>query len=175
MRGDGHRQADGANADRDADRDADRGAGRFVVCAVDELPPGARRIVTVGSRSIGVFNVGGRFYALRNVCPHQGAPLCEGPLTGTTLPGPPGTFRYGREGEIVRCPWHGWEFDVTDGRSIVGPHAVRVRAYPVAVEDADCGPDDVRVDTCPVSVERKMVVLRGVTGAKPAEPGGAGC
>ena len=144
MRGDGHRQAGGT----DADRDANRGAVRFVVCAVEDLPPGTRRIVTVGSRSIGVFNVGGRFYALRNVCPHQGAPLCEGPLTGTTLPGPPGTFRYGREGEIVRCPWHGWEFDVTDGRSIVDPHAVRVRAYPVAVE------------TYTMRVERKMVVLR---------------
>ena len=135
-------------------------ADRFVVCAVDELPPGARRIVTVGSRSIGVFNVGGRYYALRNVCPHQGAPLCEGPLTGTTLPSPPGLFRYGREGEILRCPWHGWEFDVTSGRSVFNPHAVRVRAYPVAVEAADCGPDDVGVETYPVSVERKMVVLR---------------
>ena len=100
------------------------------------------------------------------------APLCEGPLTGTTLPGPPGTFRFGREGEILRCPWHGWEFDVTSGRSIFNPHAVRVRACPVAVEDADCAPDDVRVDTYPVIVERKMVVLRGVTGAKPTNPTG---
>lgn len=78
---------------------------------------------------------------------------------------PPGTLDYSREGEILRCPWHGWEFDVTTGRSIFNPHAVRVRAYPVAVVDADRGPDDVRVETFPVSVERKMVVLRGVTGA----------
>ena len=145
-------QPDGASADR------------YVVCAVDELPPGTRRIVAVGSRSIGVFNVRGRYYALRNVCPHQGAPLCEGPLTGTTLPGPPGTFRYGREGDILRCPWHGWEFDVTTGRSIFNPHAVRVRAYPVAVEADDGRQDEVRVETYPVSVERKMVVLRGVNG-----------
>ena len=140
------------------------GADRYVVCAVDELPPGTRRIVAVGSRSIGVFNVRGRYYALRNVCPHQGAPLCEGPLTGTTLPGPPGTFRYGREGDILRCPWHGWEFDVTTGRSIFNPHAVRVRAYPVAVEADDGRQDEVRVETYPVSVEHKMVVLRGVNG-----------
>ena len=133
-----------------------------MVCAANELPPGTRRIVSVGSRSIGVFNVGGRYHALRNVCPHQGAPLCEGPLTGTALPGPPGTFRYGQEGEILRCPWHGWEFDVTSGRSIFNPHAVRVRSYRVAVEAAECQSDDVRVKTFPVSVERKMVVLRGV-------------
>ena len=108
-----------------------------------------------------MFNVGGRYHALRNVCPHQGAPLCRGPLTGTTLPGPAGSFRYGREGEILRCPWHGWEFDVTTGRSIFNPHAVRVRAYPVAVEATVAQPvDDVRVETYPVSVERKMIVLR---------------
>ena len=147
-----------------------KGAQRVVVCAAEELPPGTRRIVKVGARSIGVFNVGGRYYALRNVCPHQGAPLCRGPLTGTTLPGPPGSYRYAREGEILRCPWHGWEFDVTNGRSIFNPHAVRVRRYPVAVEtgsrprvDTDCLPvdvDGVKVETYRVGVERKMVVLR---------------
>ena len=139
------------------------GAERVVVCAADELPPGTRRIVTVGARSIGVFNVGGRYYALRNVCPHQGAPLCRGPLTGTTLPGPPGSYRYAREGEILRCPWHGWEFDVTNGRSVFNPHAVRVRKYPVAVEAAACSHDDdadARVETYRVDVERRMVVLR---------------
>ena len=108
-----------------------------------------------------MFNVGGRYYALRNVCPRQGAPLCRGPLTGTTLPGPARSFRYGREGEILRCPWHGWEFDVTTGRSIFNPHAVRVRSYRVAVEVTAPQPaDDVRVETYPVSVERKMIVLR---------------
>ena len=147
-----------------------KGAERVVVCAAEELPPGTRRLVQVGARSIGVFNVGGRYYALRNVCPHQGAPLCRGPLTGTTLPGPPGSYRYAREGEILRCPWHGWEFDVTNGRSIFNPHAVRVRKYPVAVEAADrlpldpkCPPVDdaeVQVETYRVDVERKMVVLR---------------
>ena len=138
------------------------GTERFVVCAADELPPGTRRIVTVGARSIGVFNVGGRYYALRNVCPHQGAPLCRGPLTGTTLPGPPGSYRYAREGEILRCPWHGWEFDVTNGRSVFNPHAVRVRRYAIAVEAPACPHDDdadARVETYRVEVERRMVVL----------------
>ena len=59
---------------------------------------------------------------------------------------------------------------MTTGESVFNPHAVRVRAYPVAVEDADCSadadcaPDDVSVETYPVSVERRMVVLRGVSG-----------
>ena len=115
--------------------------------------------MTVGSRSIGVFNVSGRYYALRNACPHQGAPLCRGSVTGTTLPGPPGCYDYAREGEIVRCPWHGWEFDITTGRSVFNPHKVRVRAYPVAVERAAPAADDVRVETFPVTTERSLVVL----------------
>src|SRR5687768_15644000 len=48
------------------------------VCRTDELPPGERKIVSANGRSIGVFNVGGRYYALRNLCPHRAAPLCLG-------------------------------------------------------------------------------------------------
>ena len=46
----------------------------------DDVPPGGRKIVAVGGREIGVFNLGGTFYALRNICPHRGAPLCRGRL-----------------------------------------------------------------------------------------------
>lgn len=104
------------------------------VARVDEIPPGGRLIVAVEGRSIGVFNVRGTFHALRNLCPHQGAPLCEGPLAGTTLPSRPGEYILGREGEILRCPWHGWEFDVTTGASLFDPRRCRVRAYPVTLE-----------------------------------------
>ena len=59
---------------------------RYEICTVAELPPGSRRIVEIGIRSIGVFNVDNRFYAVRNLCPHQAAPLCRGTLSGTMLP-----------------------------------------------------------------------------------------
>jgi nitrite reductase (NADH) small subunit len=104
------------------------------VCAVSEIPPGERRILEVDGRSIGIFNVGGRFYALRNQCPHKGGALCEGPVCGTVLPTDDRSYTYGREGEIVRCAWHGWEFDIATGRALVDP-AVRARTYPVTVED----------------------------------------
>ena len=107
---------------------------RHVVCAVSAIPPGGRRIVDVRGRSIGLFNVDGRFYALRNGCPHKGGPLCEGPVGGTTLPTDGYTFEYGREGEIVRCAWHGWEFEIATGRALADPR-VRARTYPVDVED----------------------------------------
>lgn len=128
------------------------------VCPASELPPGGRRIVEVGKISIGVFNVGGEFHALRNVCPHQLAPLCLGRVTGTTAFSAPGAFHWEREGCIIRCPWHGWEFDLRDGRSVFNPHRLRVRTYPVSVEP---GAEDVdpTLDTYPVSVADGMVCL----------------
>jgi nitrite reductase/ring-hydroxylating ferredoxin subunit len=104
-----------------------------VVAAADEIPPGGRKIVDVAGRSIGVFNVGGELFALRNRCPHQGGPLCEGRLAGFVDAPVPGEIRYSRAGEILRCPWHGWEYDVRTGQSYFRPAAVRVRSYPVDV------------------------------------------
>lgn len=109
-------------------------AERHVVCTVGEIGRGERRIVEVEGRSIGIFNVAGRFYALHNGCPHRGGPLCEGPVCGTVLATDDFSFRYVREGEILRCAWHGWEFDIRTGRALVDP-SVRARTYPVTVED----------------------------------------
>lgn len=107
---------------------------QHILFAASELRPGDRRIVTVDGRHIGVFNVDGRFYALHNGCPHKGGPLCEGRICGTTLPTDDYTFAYGREGEFVRCAWHGWEFEIATGQALADP-SVRARTYPVHVED----------------------------------------
>lgn len=122
------------------------------VATVGELPPGSRKIVEVDGRSIGVFNVGGRFYALRNTCPHQGAPLCLGAIGGTMADSAPGEYTPARDGEILACPWHGWEFDITTGRSIFNPHRTRVRSYEVTVQDPG-------VENFPVSVADGVVLL----------------
>lgn len=135
---------------------------RHVICRASELPPGERKIVEVGRRSIGVFNVHGEYYALRNLCPHQSAPLCRGIITGTTLPSQPGEFIWGKDGEIVRCPWHGWEFDITTGRSIFNPHKMRVKTYDVTVEkreEQQPEEEDPSVETFDVTVEEGWVVL----------------
>jgi nitrite reductase/ring-hydroxylating ferredoxin subunit len=126
-----------------------------VVGKVAELPPGERRIVEVEGRSIGVFNVHGRYFALRNTCPHQGAPLCRGAIKGVAEPSRPGEYLWAREGEILRCPWHGWEFDITTGRSIFNPHKTRVRSYEVTVSQNG----DEGVETFPLSVEDGLVLL----------------
>jgi nitrite reductase/ring-hydroxylating ferredoxin subunit len=116
---------------------AARTGTRHVVARVDEIPRGDRRIVTVGGRSIGVLNVDGRFYALRNTCPHHGAPLCEGVVKGTMVASAAHEYSYVRHNEFIVCPWHGYEFTLATGRSLVEPEKTRVRTYEVAVEDGD--------------------------------------
>ncbi len=147
---------------------------RYVVATVEEIPPGGRKIVEVAGRSIGVFNVGGEFFALRNRCPHQGGPLCLGRLGGFVTATTPGEYEYSREGEILQCPWHGWEFDVRTGQSWFDPARTRVARYNVTVEPAEAEgdaaesgeppapglePGPYMAETYPVSVERRNVVV----------------
>jgi nitrite reductase/ring-hydroxylating ferredoxin subunit len=107
---------------------------RVFVCATDELPPGERVIRDLDGKSIGVFNVHGRYFALHNRCPHKGGALCRGPLTGTALPTSEFRYDYGYDGQILRCAWHGWEFDLETGRSLVDPK-VRAKIFPVELVD----------------------------------------
>jgi 3-phenylpropionate/trans-cinnamate dioxygenase ferredoxin subunit len=133
---------------------------KHIVGRTSEIPPGQRRIVHAAGRSIGVFNVRGAYYALRNSCPHQQAPLCKGIVTGTTLPSRPGEYIWARDGEIIRCPWHGWEFDITNGRSVFNPHRMRVKTYKVTVEkQPPLAEEEPAVETYPVTVEDGWIVL----------------
>ena len=125
---------------------------RHVVAHVSEIPAGKRKIVTIDGRSIGIFNVNGAFFAVRNSCPHQGGELCLGPTVGLATADKPGEIRYSREGEILRCPWHGWEFDLATGRSVFDPNRTRVKSYPVEVEE-------LQAETYPVEIERDRVVV----------------
>lgn len=155
-----------------------RAMGRYVVASVDEIRPGQRKIVEVAGRSIGVFNLSGEFFALRNRCPHQGGPLCEGKLWGLLESPAPGEFSYTRRGEILTCGWHGWEFDVRTGQSWCDPRRLRARTYAVSVEsgsqlvaqssiavDESAAPAAERVkgpyvaETYPVSTEGNYVVI----------------
>jgi 3-phenylpropionate/trans-cinnamate dioxygenase ferredoxin subunit len=132
-----------------------------VVATTGEIPPGRRKIVEIAGRSIGVFNIDGRYYALRNTCPHAGARLCEGTLSGLVTSTTPGEYSYERDGEILRCPWHGWEFDVTTGRSWFDPARTRVRTYETTVEPDGGGyrPGPYTAERYEVEVRREYVVV----------------
>ncbi len=147
---------------------------KYIVCPADEIPEGGRKILTLAGRSIGVFNVAGEFYALRNRCPHQGGPLCAGELSGLRLATTPGRYQYKRPGQFLRCPWHGWEFEIKTGRSWFDPSVVRVKQFPVEVGKPVEGsvPGPFQAETYPVSVEKSYLLLE-IAGSPPSTNSGA--
>jgi len=130
---------------------------RFVVGKAEEIPPGSRKIVRVAGRSIGVFNVAGEYYAIRNRCPHQGAPLCEGKLWGALKSDVPGSFEYNSTKDILACVQHGWEFSVRTGQSWCDPKRLRVRSYQIDVEAPDAIAPDMPAAAMD-SVKNRMIV-----------------
>jgi nitrite reductase/ring-hydroxylating ferredoxin subunit len=104
---------------------------RYVVARARDIPDGERLIVDVSGRSVGVFNVNGRFYALLNRCPHRGGQLCKGDVIGLVESDGPGDIRVDTDRLFIACPWHGWEYDLETGESWWNP--TRTRARPLAL------------------------------------------
>jgi len=94
--------------------------GFVKVAKVEEIPPGTGKPVVVGDVKVALFNVGGSFHAIDNVCPHQGGALGEGFL----------------KGHVVTCPFHFWQFDIKTGRCPEFPEA-RVSRFAVRVEGSE--------------------------------------
>ncbi len=90
------------------------------VGAAGSIAPGSGKAVQAGGKLIAVFNVEGKYYAIDHTCKHRGGPLGEGEL----------------EGNVVTCPWHGWQYDVTTGAACMNP-AVKLACYPVQVQGSD--------------------------------------
>jgi nitrite reductase (NADH) small subunit len=88
------------------------------VASCDALAPGDCRRVQIEDKEIALFRIDDTFYAIDNECPHYGAPLCDGWV----------------DDHVVTCPWHAWQFDVTDGRCLTVPD-YDVPTYVVKVED----------------------------------------
>jgi nitrite reductase/ring-hydroxylating ferredoxin subunit len=109
---------------------------------IEEFPDRKITIREVDGTSVGIFRDGEEFSAMLNICPHRAAPVCQGLMGGTMLPSGPGQFVYGMDGLVLRCPWHGWEFDVRNGES-VGP--VDKRNLTMLAIEVEGG--DVYVDT----------------------------
>lgn len=128
---------------------------RVVVAAVKDFPAGSRRILRAGGREIGVFRVGDRYYGIRNRCPHQGGPLCEGRIFPRLVAAGPGVMAVAAEqAPLIVCPWHRWQYDLATG-SAYAPGDPRVRSYPVTVDKGA----SLRTETFDVEVEDDYVVL----------------
>jgi nitrite reductase (NADH) small subunit len=110
---------------------------RHLVGRTEDFPLGELRVHQLGRRDVCVLRTDDGFRAFQDRCPHQGAALSRGELTGTMVPSAPGEYCYGLEGRVVRCPWHRWEFSVDDGRSVGEVTRKRVVTYEVEVEGDD--------------------------------------
>jgi 3-phenylpropionate/trans-cinnamate dioxygenase ferredoxin subunit len=133
---------------------------KHVIAPTRDFPAGTRKLVDLDGRRIVVFNIKGEFFALANRCPHQGGSLFHGRLTGLVESSEPGKYRYSRQGEIIRCPWHSWEFDVRTGKSWCDPSRVRARQFAVSVTPGSQLVEGPYVaETFSVSVEDDYVVL----------------
>ena len=133
---------------------------RHVIGRAAEIPPGERKLVEVAGREIGVFNVKGAFYALANRCPHGGGSLCEGFVTGLSIAPRPGHYELIREGEFLRCPLHGWEFEITTGQSYCDPKNTRLRTFNASVEPGgELVKGPYLAESFEVRVEEEYVVI----------------
>jgi nitrite reductase (NADH) small subunit len=90
------------------------------VARVEDIPQGQVKVVSLNQKAIAVFNVGGTFYAISNVCPHEGGPLSEGRV----------------KGHVVACPWHDLAFDLRNGQGIEGG-GYCVGSYEVRIEGGE--------------------------------------
>jgi 3-phenylpropionate/trans-cinnamate dioxygenase ferredoxin subunit len=105
------------------------------VGSVEDVRRDGCRIVEVSGRPVGVISVGEDFFAVSDRCPHMGASMCTGSLSGTFVPSDPHELRYGMDERVIRCPWHGWEFDLETGRSLLEPRRFGLRTFRVTESD----------------------------------------
>ncbi len=96
---------------------------KLAVAAASEVQPGVGRVIPAGGLEIGLFAVAGGYRAYRNLCPHAGAPVCRGEIT-----------RHDDARQVLRCPWHAWDFDLETGKSVNIP-GYRLESFPVEVAD----------------------------------------
>jgi nitrite reductase (NADH) small subunit len=116
-------------------------ANEHVVAHASDLKPGEHKIVRIKNIELGLYNIGGSFYAIHSMCPHQFGPACRGPVTAKSVcdESTDWQFQWTRAGEILVCPWHGMQFDILNGQSLSDKN-LRLRTFPVRVVD-----DEVRV------------------------------
>ena len=133
---------------------------RHVVAKLDEVADGSVRRVEAGGKAFALVRRGDAFFALVDRCPHGGAQLSGGRLTGIVTSDGPGDYKLCRADEMLKCPWHGWEFDVATGQSWSDPKSTRTRAVPVeSVDGTDLVKGPYVADTVPVAVEGRYIVL----------------
>ena len=111
-------------------------------------------------RRIVLFNLSGEFFAISDKCPHQGGSLFTAGSRGLVESKTPGEYTYTRQGEVIRCPWHAWEYDIRTGKSWCDPRRVQARKFEVNVEPGATLVEGPYVaETFDVKVEDQYLVI----------------
>lgn len=109
---------------------------KHLVCHYDDLLLTQKKSVSIDRKPIVVVcSESGDVYALSDVCPHKGPCLSEGMLDKGCAGKEVGEYIFEPDKDVLRCPWHSWEFDIKTGCSLFDPDKVRVKTYEVTVED----------------------------------------
>ncbi len=103
--------------------------------ALDNFPHLKIVPVEVAGRRIGVVRRDENIFAFADICPHHGAPMCNGKLSGTMFPSEPDEYHYGLEGLVIKCPWHAYEFSLQTGESMGGVIRSRLIVFQTAIRD----------------------------------------
>lgn len=151
---------------------------KIVVGRVSDFAPGEKRVITAGNRSIGVFRIRDKFYALANYCPHQGGPLCLGHLKPWVHVDDSGLPESDTETALVACPWHGWEYEISTGQSFRGSSETPAKGFGVTITPGSAlceaaeptkgrTPGPYIADTFDVEVDEDYVVVDTSPRARP--------
>ncbi len=103
--------------------------------SIDDFQSGRAYPMSVGGRQLAVVRNNDAFYAFRDICPHQGAHLSSGLVSGSPKPCLPGDeIVLDKTGQIIVCPWHGWEFDLNNGDPLAESCRGQLKTYAVEVK-----------------------------------------
>jgi nitrite reductase (NADH) small subunit len=109
---------------------------KHYICSLEDLEKVRKKAVVIGKRPVVVVrSERGSVHALKDACPHKGPCLSDGMLDKGCEGLVAGEYIYDPDTEVLRCPWHSWEFDIRTGQSLFAPEKVRVKTYAATVEE----------------------------------------
>ena len=133
---------------------------RHVLAEVNDFPDREIRKVEAGGKPIALVRIDGEFFALLDRCPHGGAQLSGGRLAHEVTSDGPGTYSICSVDRMLKCPWHGWEYDLRTGQSWSDPKSTRTRAFGTeTVRGGELVKGPYVAETIPVEVEGNYVVV----------------
>ncbi|HEY8596666.1 MAG TPA: Rieske (2Fe-2S) protein [Devosiaceae bacterium] len=133
---------------------------RHVVATRAEVDRAGRKLVEADGKPIALFRLGGEYFAILDRCPHLGGSLSAGMQVGLIEADEPGAVTMSRPGEFVRCPWHGWEFDIRSGKSYCDPERFKARDFAVhCLTGRELAEGPYVAETFKVEVEGDYIVI----------------